>query len=128
MYSSKLGRLLLITTCGIYAAEAHANTYLCTDNAKVSLNQFGVSSSLEETADFEPQNWVVDTARGWRRLDLPDFRGTCESTNGYIVCRTDGIAFGEATLSIHPDGSNFVLVYTDYGLGALAFVGKCKKA
>ena len=56
---------------------------------------------------------------------MPYFSGTCETNKGYTVCKTQDFAFGEATFSIHPNDSNFVLVYVDYGLDALAFVGKC---
>ena len=109
-------------------SAANAEVYYCEDTAGVSIDQFQISSSAEESDEFDQQKWVVDTDKGWRRSDVPHFSGACELKQGYVVCKARDIAFGEATLSIHPDGSNFILVYIDYGLNVLAFVGKYKEA
>jgi len=50
-----------------------------------------------------------------------------QTNKGYVVCRAEDVVFGEAIFSIHPDDSNFVLTYLDYGLDALSYVGTCKK-
>ena len=75
-------------------------------------------------ADIANRRWLVDTDQGWHRAEFPGI-GSCRIENGYVICRTDNIAFGEAILSIHPNGTSFVVVYTDYGL-ALAS-GKCRE-
>lgn len=110
-----------------FAARAYGEVYFCQQDASVSIDPFGVASPAKGDEDFEYRNWIIDTERGWRRSDFPEYRGSCAVNSGYVVCRTDNIAFGEATLSIHPNGSNFAVVYTDYGLGSLTFVGKCSK-
>ena len=81
----------------------------------------------KDSAGIAQRRWLVDTDQGWHRAEFPGYRGSCQIENGYVVCRTENIAFGEATLSIHPNRTSFVVVYTDYGLGALAIVGKCNK-
>ena len=128
MLKNKLVRLVAITTLVFFSAAANAELYLCEDRAGVSIDQYGMATSDDENNDFEQQKWIVDTDRGWRRSDIPGFSGACVINKGYIVCKATDIVFGEATLSIHPDGSNFNLVYVDFGLGALAFVGKCTKS
>ncbi|MBT8145349.1 MAG: DUF4124 domain-containing protein [Gammaproteobacteria bacterium] len=116
---------LLTAVALLFSTAASAEVYFCKDAEGVSIDQYGISSAAEEFNEFEYQEWVVDTEKGWRRADLANFGGACESKRGYVVCRADNIAFGEATFSIHPDGANFILVYIDYGMNALAFVGKC---
>ncbi len=127
MNAERSARLLTAVSLGLSACAASAETYFCEDVAGVSIDQYGVSTSTDEVNDFEDQEWVVDTEKGWRRADLPHFSGACESNKGYVVCKAHDIAFGEATFSIHPNGSDYVLVYIDYGLDALAFAGKCSR-
>jgi hypothetical protein len=121
------GRLTATLVLIFFSAAANAEVFFCRETASVSIDQFGTSSSTEKSTDFEPQDWIVDTDRGWRRADVPHFSGSCLSNKGYVVCRETNIVFGEASLSIHPDGANFILVYIDYGLDALAFVGRCRQ-
>jgi len=128
MFRNKPDKLITIITLTLLCSAASAETYYCKDTAGVSIDQFGNSSSAEDVDEFEQQDWVVNTEKGWRRSDIPGFSGACVSNKGYVVCKATDIAFGEATFSIHPNGSNFALVYTDFGLGALAFVGKCTKS
>lgn len=125
MYGNRLARLTTILALVFLSAALRAETYICADRAGVSIDQYAVVTSDDEGNGFELQEWIVDTDRGWRRSDIPGFSGACMVNKGYVVCRATDIVFGEATLSIHPDGSNFSLVYHDYGLGTLAFVGKC---
>ena len=110
-----------------FSSNVTAELYFCRESATVSIDPYNVTSSAEGGDVPSRQDWIIDTERGWRRSDFPDYRGACQKNKGYVVCRTDNIAFGEATLSIHPNDSNFVVVYLDYGLGALVFVGKCSR-
>lgn len=119
-----IGSIALITLL-TFCAGVNAEVYFCKESAAVSIDPYNISESGEDGGFPSQQDWIVDTDQGWRRTDFPDYRGACQKDKGYVVCRTDNIAFGEATLSIHPNSSNFVVVYLDYGLGALAFVGKC---
>ena len=128
MYSKTPGRLISAITLSIFSLSANAEAYLCVDEAGANIDQYGISTSTDEGNDFEQQQWIVNTDKGWRRSDVSHFSGACEENKGYVVCKAHDIAFGEATFSIHPNGSNFVLAYIDYGLGALAFVGKCRKS
>jgi len=128
MHENELRSLVTIFTLLFFSSTAYAEIFFCEDTAGVNIDHYEISNSVEEVNDFGQQEWIVDTDKGWRRSDLPHFSGACESKNGYVVCKAHDIAFGEATFSIHPNGSNFILVYIDYGLGALAFVGKCIKA
>ncbi len=121
------GSLLPTLALIFFSVAASAETFLCRETASVAIDQFGTSNSADKPDHFEPQDWVVDTEKGWRRADVPHFSGSCLSNKGYVVCRENNIVFGEASLSIHPDGANFILVYIDYGLDALAFVGKCQQ-
>lgn len=119
---------LLACTALLFSASAvGSETYHCKQSATVSIDQYEIESPAEDARILAEQDWIVDVNRGWRRSDFPHFNGACGTNNGYVVCRADSLAFGEATLSIHPDGSNFLVVYMDYGLGALAVVGKCRK-
>jgi len=120
-------KLPLIVAVSLMASAGRAESYLCQDSAGVSIDHYGIATSSDDGEEFARQQWIVDTERGWRRADLPDFSGSCESRNGYVVCRAQDIAFGEATFSIHPNGENFVLVFIDYGLDALTFIGKCAR-
>tara|TARA_B100000575_G_C22561996_1_gene357139 strand:+ start:91 stop:495 length:405 start_codon:yes stop_codon:yes gene_type:complete len=114
-----------IFTAGIFSLTARAEIFSCQESKAISIDPYN-TSILEPDSDKKGRRkWIVDTERGWHRSEYPEYRGTCEIENGYVVCRTKNIAFGEATLSIHPNGSSFVVVYTDYGIGALAFIGKC---
>ena len=126
MFRNRRLGLVAIVAASFFCSAASAEVYRCEQSAAVSIDPYDISSPPDDGRNFEPREWIVDTNQGWRRLDFPDFRGACQTNNGYVVCRTDNIAFGEATLSIHPNGSSFVVVYMDYGLGALAFVGKCR--
>ena len=128
MLENQTGRLTTLIILILFTSVANAENYFCEDTAGISLDQYGISTSAEEVHELEQKGWIVDTDKGWRRSDFPDFNGNCESNKGYVVCKAQDIVFGEATFSIHPDGSNFILVYIDYGLNALAFVGKCKQA
>jgi len=119
---------LLRVVCLIWSAlvvqAARADLYSCQETGAVSIDPHQ-SSVLDE--DNAQRRWLVDTDHGWHRAEFPGYRGSCQIENGYVVCRTENIAFGEATLSIHPNRTSFVVVYTDYGLGALAIVGKCNE-
>lgn len=119
--------LTAIATAALLTASSAvgAETFYCEDTRGVSLDQFGIATSNDEAGELGRQRWVVDTDKGWRRADLEGFSGTCETNKGYVVCRATDIVFGEATFSIHPDGVNYVLVFVDYGLNALAYVGRC---
>jgi len=101
-----------------------ADLYSCQETGAVSIDPHK-SSVIDE--DNAQRRWLVDTDQGWHRDAFPGYRGSCKIENGYVVCRTENIAFGEATLSIHPNRTSFVVVYIDYGLGALAIVGKCNE-
>jgi len=102
-----------------------ADVYSCKENGAVSIDPYQSAVINEDKPDTTQRRWLVDTDQGWHRAEFPGYRGSCQIKNGYVVCRAENIAFGEATLSIHPNGTSFVVVYTDYGLGVLAFVGKC---
>jgi len=121
-HKKRVGVILYVS---IFSLTARAEIFSCQESNAVSVDTY-TSSILEPGRDEAGRRkWIVDTERGWHRSEYPEYRGACEIENGYVVCRTKNIAFGEATLSIHPNGSSFVVVYTDYGIGALAFVGKC---
>ena len=124
-------RQLLRTVCVIWSAlvvqTARADLYSCQETGAVSIDPHKSSVVDEYSADTTQRRWLVDTDQGWHRAEFPGYRGSCQIENGYVVCRTKNIAFGEATLSIHPNRTSFVVVYIDYGLGALAFVGKCNE-
>ena len=118
-------RVGVILCASVFSLTARAEIFSCQESNAVSVDTY-TSTILEPDRDEAGRRkWIVDTGRGWHRSEYPEYRGACEIENGYVVCRTKNIAFGEATLSIHPNGSSFVVVYTDYGIGALAFVGKC---
>jgi hypothetical protein len=119
-------QLLASAMIACISPVAIAAEYVCEDNAKTNLDMFGAKISNVRDSNFTHQNWVVDTNKGWRRSDNPVYRGSCTTDKGYTVCKADTI-FGEAIFSIHPDDSNFILVYLDYGLDLLAFTGNCKK-
>lgn len=108
-------------------STAWADLYSCQETGAVSIDPYQKEVIDGGGADTANRRWLVDTDQGWHRAEFPGYRGSCRIENGYVICRTDNIAFGEATLSIHPNGTSFVVVYTDYGLGALAFVGKCRE-
>jgi hypothetical protein len=114
--------ILLCSTAG-----ANADIYYCEDTMGVSIDRFDFEALNDDSDNFISHNWLIDTDRGWRRADTPQYRGVCEVNKGYTVCNVHNIPFGEATFAIHPDGSNFTLVYLDYGLDVLAFVGTCTK-
>ena len=107
-------------------AVAWADRYSCEETGSVSIDPYQSAVTEEGGIENTHRRWLVDTDQGWHRAEFPGYRGSCQTENGYVICRTDNIKFGEATLSIHPNGTSFVVVYTDYGLGALAFVGKCR--
>lgn len=115
--------ILLCSTAG-----ANADIYYCKDTMGVSLNRFDFEALNDDSDNSISHNWLIDTDKGWRRSDNPHYEGVCEVDKGYTVCNVRHITFGEATFSIHPDGSNFTLVYHDYGLDVLAFVGICTQA
>lgn len=122
---------LLRVVCLIWSAlvvqAARADLYSCQETRAVSIDPHQSSVIDEDSAGVAQRKWLVDTDQGWHRAEFPGYRGSCRIENGYVVCRTENIAFGEATLSIHPNRTSFVVVYIDYGLGALAIVGKCNK-
>ena len=120
---------LVCMICGVLGSHstAWANLYSCQETGAVSIDPYQREVIDGGGADTAHRRWLVDTDQGWHRAEFPGYRGSCRVENGYVICRTDNIAFGEATLSIHPNGTSFVVVYTDYGLGALAFVGKCRE-
>ena len=120
-------QLLASAIIACISPVAIAAEYLCEDNAKGNLDMFGAKNSSVKDNNFTRQNWVVDTNKGWRRSDNTVYRGSCKTNKGYTVCKAD-TTFGEAIFSIHPDDSNFILVYLDYGLDLLAFTGNCKKS
>lgn len=121
------GRLISVSALVLVSVYAKAETFHCRDTAGVNLSQYGISTSSENNDEFALHEWIVDTDKGWRRSDVPQFNGACQANSGYVVCKAHDIAFGEATFSIHPDGTNFMLTFLDYGLGTLAFVGKCTR-
>lgn len=109
-----------------FSISAYANTYFCEDTASNKLDRFGTNYENNKESGFKTQTWIIDTGQGWRRSDVANYRGSCEVNKGYTVCKASTI-FGEATFSIHPDDSNFILVYLDYGIDVLVFVGTCTK-
>lgn len=122
-----LGRLVcLLWSILCVPAVTWADLYACEETGSVSIDPYQSAVIEEGGVENTRRRWLVDTDQGWHRAEFPGYRGGCQTENGYVICRTDNIAFGEATLSIHPNGTSFVVVYTDYGLGALAFVGKCR--
>jgi hypothetical protein len=124
---NRIRSIVLAVSTALYFSvfAAGAESYLCKESDTVSIDQYGISYPAENESELEQQDWIVDMSRGWRRSDFPFFHGSCQTNKGYAVCKSDGLAYGEATLSIHPNGSNFIVVYMDYGLGALTIVGKC---
>ena len=129
IYLSK--RQLLRVVCFFWSAlvvrTTWADLYSCQETGAVSIDPHQSSALDKDSAGIAQRRWLVDTDQGWHRAKFPGYRGSCQIENGYVVCRTENIAFGEATLSIHPNRTSFVVVYTDYGLGALAIVGKCNE-
>lgn len=123
---------IMLTTLTAAASPALAEQFFCISSAQVSIDKHAVTSNQEAptsegSAEQQSLSWIVDTRRGWRRSDVDFFGGSCVEEQGYIVCKEQNLTFGEATLSLHPDHRNFLLVYMDYGLDALAFVGSCSK-
>ena len=114
---------ILILLC-LAPTLLNAKTYYCRDSGSAELDMFG--SERRDKTSVESYQWIVDTNRGWKRSDVVAYSGTCEIDNGYTVCKAD-TPFGEAIFSIHPDDSNFILIYLDYGIDLLAFVGSCDK-
>lgn len=120
-------KLLTIIILLCLSVAANADIYYCEDTMGVSIDRFDFEALNDDNDNFIAHNWLIDTDKGWRRADSSSFGGVCEVRKGYTVCRERNIVFGEATFAIHPDGSNFTLVYLDYGLDVLAFVGTCTK-
>ena len=118
--------MIAITLVLLSAATSANVVYICENKAKTTLDMFDAEKSNIKTASLDSKSWIVDTAKGWRRSDNPVYRGTCRLEKGYTVCKAE-TPFGEATFSIHPDDSGFLLVYIDYGLDLLAFTGNCTK-
>ena len=118
--------MIAITLVLLSAATSANVVYICENKAKTTLDMFGAEKSNIETASLDSKSWIVDTAKGWRRSDNPVYRGKCGLEKGDTVCKAE-TPFGEATFSIHPDDSGFLLVYIDYGLDLLAFTGNCTK-
>ena len=116
-------KIILFSLC-LAPTFLMAKTYRCTDSGSTELDMFG--AERENKASTRPYHWIVDTNRGWKRSDVIAYSGTCGIENGYTVCKAD-TAYGEAIFSIHPDDSNFILIYLDYGIDLLAFVGSCDK-
>jgi hypothetical protein len=121
----QLVRVVCLIWSALVVQAARADLYSCQETGAVSIDPHQSSVIDEDSAGVAQRRWLVDTDQGWHRAEFPGYRGSCQIKNGYVVCRAENIAFGEATLSIHPNGTSFVVVYTDYGLGVLAFVGKC---
>jgi hypothetical protein len=123
-----MNKLLITVILFCFTAGANADIYYCEDTMRVSIDRFDFEALNNDSDNFISNTWLIDTDKGWRRTDNPHYEGVCEVNKGYTVCSVRNIAFGEATFAIHPDGSNFTLVYLDYGLDVLAFVGTCTKA
>jgi hypothetical protein len=123
----KVIRSLVLSGAILLTPLSAGEIYFCSDIAGVSINKFGIKTSNKNAKEIALQNWLIDTSKGWRREDVEGYAGACETNKGYVVCRAEDVVFGEAIFSIHPDDSNFVLTYLDYGLDALSYVGTCKK-
>ena len=144
---ARLRAALRLLAAGLFAAFApsalHAMELVCENASGVAIDRHSLlTSESHENGDelgdqaktkkdgesvvSRPQRWIVDPQRGWRRSDVSFFAGACSEDKGYLVCKDTNAAYGEATFSLHPDKHNFLLVYMDYGLNALAFVGSCK--
>jgi hypothetical protein len=124
---TKVIRSLVLSGAILLTPLSAGEIYFCSDIAGVSINKFGIKTSNKNAKEIALQNWLIDTSKGWRREDVEGYAGACETNKGYVVCRAEDVVFGEAIFSIHPDDSNFVLTYLDYGLDALSYVGTCKK-
>ena len=124
---TKVIRSLVLSGTILLTPLSAGEIYFCSDIAGVSINKFGIKTSNKNAKEIALQNWLIDTSKGWRREDVEGYAGACETNKGYVVCRAEDVVFGEAIFSIHPDDSNFVLTYLDYGLDALSYVGTCKK-
>ena len=107
--------------------SAYGTVYYCQDSGSTELDMFKSGAPDYSTRTEEAYRWIVDTNKGWRREDVTAFSGACVVEKGYTVCKAD-TPYGEAIFSIHPDDSNFILIYIDYGIDLLAFVGNCNKA
>ena len=116
---------LLILLCAL-PCQLSAGVYYCEDSGSTELDMFGSNTTHNAPTKKYANSWIIDTSKGWRRSDIEGFSGGCNVENGYTVCKTD-TPYGEAIFSIHPDDSNFLLVYLDYGIDVLAFVGTCKQ-
>jgi hypothetical protein len=124
---TKVIRSLVLSGAILLTPLSAGEIYFCSDIAGVSINKFGIKTSNKNAKEIALQNWLIDTSKGWRHEDVEGYAGACETNKGYVVCRAEDVVFGEAIFSIHPDDSNFVLTYLDYGLDALSYVGTCKK-
>tara|TARA_Y100000994_G_C15554335_1_gene385470 strand:+ start:369 stop:746 length:378 start_codon:yes stop_codon:yes gene_type:complete len=125
MLYMKTLKSLLVFLC--FSQLSYATVYYCQDSGSVELDMFTSGRPNNITEREEAYRWIVDTSRGWRRADINSFSGACVVDKGYTVCKADR-PYGEAIFSIHPDDSNFILIYVDYGMDLLAFVGNCNKA
>ena len=105
---------------------SYGTVYYCTNSGSTELDMFKSGSPYDLTKGEGAYTWIVDTDKGWRRTDVSTYSGSCFVDKGYTVCKAD-TSYGEAIFSIHPDDSNFILIYIDYGIDLLAFVGNCKK-
>lgn len=139
-----LAPLIALGILVAYAPSAlQAREFVCENSSGVAIDRHSLLTSEtrdgSEPADkaeakaksgesvvSKPQRWIVDPQRGWRRSDVSFFAGACSEDKGYLVCKDTNATYGEATFSLHPDKHNFLLVYMDYGLNALAFVGSCR--
>jgi len=117
--------LILLLTLPV---ALNARAFYCEAKTAVSLDHYKVLSTDEGSDSLVLYSWIIDLNRGWRRSDVPAFSGACESDEGYVVCESSDLSYGEANFSIHPDGSKFTLVFVDYGLGSLTFVGTCSES
>ena len=99
-------RQLLRAVCVIWSAlvvqTSRADLYSCQETGAVSIDPHTSSVIDEYSADITQRRWVVDTDQGWHRAEFPGYRGSCKIENGYVVCRTKNIAYGEATCRSTP--------------------------
>ena len=123
-----MNKLLTTITLLCFSVAANADIYFCEETAEGRLFEF--DSAYAEK--IEAQKFILDTDLGWRRSDITFYIAPCEidrdGLNQEVIVCTDETDLGNSTFSIRPADLTFSLIYHDYGLGFLGFIGTCIKA
>ena len=120
-----MNKLLTTIILLCFSVAANADIYFCEGATSAYIDpQTNLSNNIVASDRY---NWIVDTDKGFRYTQVGfDYEGSCELSDGYIICRSSLYFLSDKIFVISPI-LNFTYVSHLWGFTIGAYAGTCTK-